>query len=140
MLFDGGRRGLALQRFDIRSDRDRFNVFKVLIPSALDPGQKLLDRPVIGRSCVSVPDRNRPLRQTEGLRQGRADRMPVRILMKDYCTYLPFESKLAALPLAAASDALGRFETSQTRTVQSWLAEAISLLSALNATRMIAPS
>ena len=81
-----------------------------------------------------------PLRQAEGLRQGRADRMLVRILIKDCCTYLPFESKLAALPLAAASDAFGRFETSQTRTVQSWLAEAISLLSALNATRMIAPS
>ena len=34
------------------------NVFEVLIPSALDPGQELLDRPVIGGSCVSVPDRD----------------------------------------------------------------------------------
>ena len=31
----------------------------LLIPSALDPGQKPLDRPVIGGSCVSVADRDR---------------------------------------------------------------------------------
>jgi len=38
---------------------DGLDVFELLIPSALDPGQKLLDRPVIGGSCVSVPDRDR---------------------------------------------------------------------------------
>jgi hypothetical protein len=59
VLFDRGRRGMALKRLDIRRDRDRFNVFEVLIPGALDPGQELLDCPVIGGSCVSVADRNR---------------------------------------------------------------------------------
>ena len=59
VLFDRGRRGLALQRFDIRRDRDRLDVFEVLIPGALDPGQELLDRPVISGSCVSVADRDR---------------------------------------------------------------------------------
>ena len=48
-----------VKRLDIRRDRDRFNVFEVLIPGALDPGQELLDRPVICGSCVSVPDRDR---------------------------------------------------------------------------------
>ena len=43
-----GRCGLALQRFDIRRDRDGLNVFEVLIPGALGPGQELLNRPVIG--------------------------------------------------------------------------------------------
>jgi hypothetical protein len=37
MLFDRGRRGLALEGFDICGDRDRFNVFEVLIPGALRP-------------------------------------------------------------------------------------------------------
>jgi hypothetical protein len=59
VLFDRRRRGLALKDFDIRGDRDGLDVFELLIPSALDPGQKLLDRPVIGGSCVSVPDRDR---------------------------------------------------------------------------------
>ena len=59
MLFDRGRRGLALQRFDICGNRDRFNVFEVLIPGALHPGQELLDRPIVGGSCVSVADRDR---------------------------------------------------------------------------------
>jgi hypothetical protein len=58
VLLDRGRRGLALKCFDVGRDCDRFNVFEVLIPSALDPGQELLDRPVIGGSCVSVPDRD----------------------------------------------------------------------------------
>ena len=58
MLFDRRRRGLALQRFDVGGDRDRLNVFEVLIPRALDPGQELLDCPVIGSSRVSVPDRD----------------------------------------------------------------------------------
>ena len=59
VLFDRGRRSLALKDFDVRGDRDRFNVFKVLIPSALSPGQELLDCPVIGSSCVRVADRDR---------------------------------------------------------------------------------
>ena len=59
VLFDRGRRGLALKDFDICGDRDRLNVFEVLITGALSPGQELLDRPVIGGSCVSVPDRDR---------------------------------------------------------------------------------
>ena len=58
MLFDRWRRGLALKRLDIRRDRDRFNVFEVLIPSALRPGQELLDCPVVGGSCISVADRD----------------------------------------------------------------------------------
>ena len=59
MLLDRGRRGLALEDFDVRRDRDRFNVFKVLVPGALSPGQELVDCPVIGGSCVSVADRDR---------------------------------------------------------------------------------
>ena len=54
MLFDRGRRGLALKRLNIRSNGDRFNVFEVLITGALTPGKKLLDRPVIGGSCACV--------------------------------------------------------------------------------------
>jgi nucleoside-diphosphate-sugar epimerase len=38
---------------------DRFNVFEVLIPGALGPGQELVDCAVIGGSCVSVADRDR---------------------------------------------------------------------------------
>ena len=59
VLFDRGRRGLALQGFDVGRHRDRLNVFEVLIPGALTPGKKLLDRPVIGGSCVRVADRDR---------------------------------------------------------------------------------
>jgi hypothetical protein len=59
VLLNRGRRGLALQRFDICCDRNRFNVFKVLIPSALGPGQELLDRAVISGPCVRVTDRDR---------------------------------------------------------------------------------
>ena len=59
VLFDRGRRGLALEDFDICGDRDRLNVFEVLIAGALSPGQKLLDCPVVGGSCVSVADRDR---------------------------------------------------------------------------------
>jgi hypothetical protein len=44
MLFDRGRRGLALKDFDICGDRDWFNVFGVLITGALSPGQELLNR------------------------------------------------------------------------------------------------
>ena len=48
MLFDRGRRGLALQRLDISGDRDGFNVFDVLNQRKLYPllfdcaGQSLL--------------------------------------------------------------------------------------------------
>jgi hypothetical protein len=59
VLFDRGRRGLALKDFDIGGNRDRLNVFEVLITSALDPSQELLDRPVVGGSRVSVADRDR---------------------------------------------------------------------------------
>jgi hypothetical protein len=59
VLFDRGRRGLALQGFDVGRDRDRLNVFKILIPGTLSPGQELLDRPIVGGSCVSVADRDR---------------------------------------------------------------------------------
>jgi hypothetical protein len=38
VLFDRGRRGSALQRFDVSRDRDGLNVFKILIPGALGPG------------------------------------------------------------------------------------------------------
>jgi len=38
VLFNRGRRGPALQRFDICGNRDWFNVFEVVIPSALRPG------------------------------------------------------------------------------------------------------
>ena len=59
VLFDRGRRGLALQRFDVGGNRDRLNVFEVLISGALSPRQELLDRPVIGGSSVRVADRDR---------------------------------------------------------------------------------
>jgi len=58
VLFDRGRRGLALQGLDVGRDRDRFNVFEVLIPGSFTPGKKLLDRPVVCGSCVSVADRD----------------------------------------------------------------------------------
>jgi hypothetical protein len=59
VLLDRGRRGLALQDLDVRGDRDRFNVFEVLISGSFRPGKKLLDCPVVGGSRVSVPDRDR---------------------------------------------------------------------------------
>jgi len=59
VLFDRGWRGLSLQDFDICGNRDRFNVFEVLIPGALSPVQELLDCPVIGGSRVRVADRDR---------------------------------------------------------------------------------
>ena len=54
-----GRRGLALKRFDIRGNRNGLNVFEVLVPGALSPGQELLDCPAAGGSRVSVADRIR---------------------------------------------------------------------------------
>jgi hypothetical protein len=59
VLFDRGRRGLALEAFDICGNCDRLNVFEVLISGALSPGQELLDCPVISGSCVRVADRDR---------------------------------------------------------------------------------
>jgi len=59
VLFDRGRRGPALKDFDICGDCDRFDVFELLIPGALGPGEELLDRPVVGGSRVSVADRDR---------------------------------------------------------------------------------
>jgi hypothetical protein len=59
VLFDRGRRGLAFEDFDICGDGDGLNVFEVLISSAFTPGEKLLDRPVIGGPRVSVADRDR---------------------------------------------------------------------------------
>ena len=59
MLFDRGRRGLALQGLDVGRDRDGLNVFELLIAGAFGPGQELLDRAVIGGSRVSVADRDR---------------------------------------------------------------------------------
>jgi hypothetical protein len=53
----------VLQRFDVCGDRDRLNVFKDLIPSALGPGQELLNCPVVGGSRVSVADRDRKERE-----------------------------------------------------------------------------
>jgi len=38
VLFDGGRRGLALECLDIGRDRNRLDVFNVLISGALAPG------------------------------------------------------------------------------------------------------
>jgi hypothetical protein len=54
-----GARGPALQHFDICGNRDGLNVFEVLISRALSPGQELLDCPVVGGSCVGIPDRDR---------------------------------------------------------------------------------
>ena len=58
VLFDRGRRSLALQGPDVGCDRDRFNVFEILITGSFTPGKKLLDCQVIGCSCVSVADRD----------------------------------------------------------------------------------
>jgi hypothetical protein len=54
VLLDRGRRSLALKDFNICRDRDRLNVFKVLIPGALRPGQEMFDCPVVGGSCVII--------------------------------------------------------------------------------------
>ena len=50
---------MALQRLDVGRDRDGLNVFEVLITGSFTPGKKLLNRPVVGGSCVSVADRDR---------------------------------------------------------------------------------
>jgi hypothetical protein len=63
VLFDRGRRGLALQRFDVSRYRDRFNVFEVLITGSFTPGKKLLDGPVVSGPGVCVADRDRKERE-----------------------------------------------------------------------------
>jgi hypothetical protein len=59
VLFDRGRRGLALKDFDICGNRDRFDIFEVLVAGTLSPGQELLDCLVVGGPCVRVADRHR---------------------------------------------------------------------------------
>ena len=59
MLFDGGRRSLALECLDVGRDRNRLDVFNVLISDTFAPGQKLLNRSIVSGSCVRVPDRDR---------------------------------------------------------------------------------
>jgi hypothetical protein len=41
VLLDRGRRGLALDGLDVGGNRDRFNVFEVLVTGALSPGVAL---------------------------------------------------------------------------------------------------
>jgi hypothetical protein len=45
--------------FDICGNRDRFDIFEVLVAGTLSPGQELLDCPVVGGPCVRVADRDR---------------------------------------------------------------------------------
>jgi len=47
VLFDRGRRSLALECLDVSGYRDGLNVFEMLITGPLTPGQELLDCPVI---------------------------------------------------------------------------------------------
>jgi hypothetical protein len=58
VLFDRGRRSLALKRLDVGRYRDRLDVFNVPITGAFRPSQELLDRPVVGGSRVRVADRD----------------------------------------------------------------------------------
>ena len=58
MLFDRGRRGPALKDFDICGDRDRFDVFEVLVTGTLTPGEKLLNGPVLSGPAIRVADRH----------------------------------------------------------------------------------
>jgi len=53
------RRGPALKRFDVGCDRDGLDVFEVLVPGALSPGQEMLNRAIIGGPCMRVADRDR---------------------------------------------------------------------------------
>ena len=50
---------MALKRLDVGGDRNRLNVFEVLIPGSLQPGHELLDRAVVSQARVLVPDRDR---------------------------------------------------------------------------------
>ena len=59
MLLDSWRHGLALKCLDVGRDRDGLNVFEVLVPGALDPGQELLDRAIVSGSGVRVANRDR---------------------------------------------------------------------------------
>jgi hypothetical protein len=47
VLFERGRRGLALEGFDVGRDRDGFNVLQVPVPGPLAPAQELFDCPVL---------------------------------------------------------------------------------------------
>ena len=65
-----------MKNFDICGNRDRFNVFEVLIPGAFTPGKKLLDCPVVRGPCVSVADRDR-----KKLEEFFAGSWPARVMM-----------------------------------------------------------
>src|SRR4029077_12195551 len=69
VLFDRGRGRLALKRLDIGRDRDGLNVFEVVVPGTLGPGQELANGPVISGPCVRVTDRDR--KELEELFAGR---------------------------------------------------------------------
>ena len=58
VLLDRGRRGLALQRFDVGRDRNRLDVLDVLISGPLAPGQKLVDGSIVSGPGVCVSDRD----------------------------------------------------------------------------------
>ena len=51
MLFDRGRRRMALERLDIRRNRDRFNVFEVLITGST---RLRIERPLPERVSLRV--------------------------------------------------------------------------------------
>jgi hypothetical protein len=59
VLFDRGRRGLVLEGFDVRGNRDGLNVFQVPVAGTFTPEKKLFDRPVISSSGVRVANRDR---------------------------------------------------------------------------------
>jgi hypothetical protein len=59
VLFDRGRRRLALKRLNVGSYRDGLNVFDVPVAGPLTPEKKLFDCPVISCPGVGVPDRDR---------------------------------------------------------------------------------
>ena len=67
--FDRRRRGQAPKSFDVGGHGDRFNVFEVLVVGTFTPGKKLLNRPIVGGSCVGVSDRDR--KELEELFAGR---------------------------------------------------------------------
>ena len=51
---DRWRRGLALENLDVGGDRNRLDIFKVLVRGAFRPAQELLDR--IHGYMLSWPD------------------------------------------------------------------------------------
>jgi hypothetical protein len=54
VLFNRGRRSLALKRLDVRRHYDGLNVLEILITDAIGLRQELLNRPIIGGSRISV--------------------------------------------------------------------------------------